>query len=154
MAKLKRHFYWPGMATDVKDMVSTCTECQKCNIDKQGKAPLTKTTSIKISLHQVALNIVGPLPKTARGYRYIVTMMKQQADFRKQYLRCSICMESNGNIFLQLWDFPKKVSQTEELVLLEFYSGKQVKEQGYSIFKSTPYHPESNGTLEMWHSTL
>ena len=38
--KLLRRFYWPGLSRDIRDTVRECVECQKVNLERQGKAPL------------------------------------------------------------------------------------------------------------------
>lgn len=72
--KDKDRFYWPGWTTDVKIMCKECVVCatKKCP-SKQSKALLV---SIKTgaSFEKVALDILGPLPATSRGNKFIMVI--------------------------------------------------------------------------------
>ena len=70
--KLARRFHWPGMSVDVRQLLQQCVECQKGNRLKQGKAPMVIITT---PFERVAIDIVGPLPMTAREKRFILTIM-------------------------------------------------------------------------------
>jgi len=64
-------YYWPKMESDIKEYVRTCTTCQKRE-RKRGEAPLEPIKKGTKPFHQVGVDIMGPLPRTLTGKRYVV----------------------------------------------------------------------------------
>ena len=69
--KLSRQLYWPGMTSDVWRLVKECTEWQRGNKSKLGKAPLVNLPVISTPFERVAIDVVGPMPVTVRKNCYI-----------------------------------------------------------------------------------
>ena len=64
--------YWPGLQTDVQKFVTTCERCQlsKSSVNR-NKAPLQSIFTAR-PMETWAMDIMGPLPCSASGYRYIL----------------------------------------------------------------------------------
>jgi hypothetical protein len=58
--------------------------CQRCQINKllrpKEKAPMEITTTAEFQFDKCCLDVVGPLPETEKGKKYILTF---QYDFSK-----------------------------------------------------------------------
>ena len=80
LERLQQHFYWPGMTQDVKRLTRECVDCQKGNKDKTGKAPLVNLPVITSPIQRIAMDVVGPLPLTARKNRYILTLSTNEGN--------------------------------------------------------------------------
>ena len=64
----QRRFYWPTLFRDVKQFCKSCINCQKsgnCNIPK---APLIPLPVILEPFTRMAIDIVGPLPRSSVGH--------------------------------------------------------------------------------------
>ncbi|XP_076057230.1 uncharacterized protein LOC143034764 [Oratosquilla oratoria] len=72
-----QHFYWPGIRRDVAQHCRTCHTCQLVGKPNQPVpvAPLKPIPVGEEPFAKVIVDIVGPLPKTARGHEYILTLM-------------------------------------------------------------------------------
>lgn len=70
--KMAASFYWLGMSQDVHQWSRACDTCQRGNIKRRAKAPLRP---LPVITTRVAIDVVGPLPRTRRGYKYILTLM-------------------------------------------------------------------------------
>ena len=73
LEKARARFYWPGQR---KDIEKWCHECAVCNSRKsqpKGRAPMEACLA-KRPLERVAMDILGPLPETPRGHRYILVI--------------------------------------------------------------------------------
>jgi hypothetical protein len=68
--KLNAKYWWPGMTKDVQQHILTCDTCQKRRKDRESEKlqPIKPTTAFD----HLGIDIMGPLPKTERGNRYIV----------------------------------------------------------------------------------
>lgn len=80
-AKLYRQFYWPGLSSDVKAACKECNECQKAGKANRQKAPLIPLPVIEEPFQRLAVDIVGPLKRTKKGHKWILTIM----DFSTRY---------------------------------------------------------------------
>ena len=74
---IKRQFYWPGLYEDVKRF---CAKCESCALRKprtlfKKKAPLQFFPAIEGPFVTVALDLVGPLPMTANGNKWILSFI-------------------------------------------------------------------------------
>ncbi len=70
---LNRKFTWPRMSVDVKKLCSQCVPCQKASRARVGKAPLQPLPVLDIPFSKLAFDLVGPLPRTKSGYKYLLT---------------------------------------------------------------------------------
>lgn len=70
--KLLECFFWPGLNKDVR---RSCGQCQKAaRVDRQ-KAPLMPLPVVDQPFDRIAMDIVGPLQRSRRGNRYVLTIM-------------------------------------------------------------------------------
>lgn len=81
IGKLTQCFYRPQISKDVGRWTKECLECQRHNKGTTSRSPLQPLSTIEEPWQRVAIDIVGPLPRTANGYRYILTIM----DFASRY---------------------------------------------------------------------
>ena len=65
-------FYWPGVKRDVEQHCQAYPECQRVALRATVRNPLIPMPIIETPFDRIALDIVGPLPKTSRGHRYIL----------------------------------------------------------------------------------
>jgi hypothetical protein len=72
LGKVKCNFYWPGMANSVQ---LYCRKCDKCAARKpplkKVRAPLQQYL-VGEPFERVALDILGPLPETAQGNKFVL----------------------------------------------------------------------------------
>ena len=74
LQRLQQQYYWPGMASEVQLWITECEECTcKKPIIASQKAPME---NIKVGnpMELWAMDVLGPLPVTARGNQYILVM--------------------------------------------------------------------------------
>lgn len=96
MQKIRERFYWKTLWIDIQEFIQQCEVCQHANDSKFQKSTallhpipvkskvwnqvINKITArvmmfAAILLLKVGIDLIGPLPKTARGNRYIVTLV-------------------------------------------------------------------------------
>ena len=74
VSKIKQKFYWPGLQSDVRSYIAGCGTCSK----RKGPIP-TKRAPMQIvrsgfPMERIAIDILGELPETAKGNKYIVVI--------------------------------------------------------------------------------
>ena len=75
VSRIRNKFYWPSMVKDVSRHLKNCAVCKAIKHGTGGqKAPL-KPLVVERPLEMVSIDIVGPLPVSNDGNKYIITMM-------------------------------------------------------------------------------
>ncbi|XP_064087252.1 uncharacterized protein LOC135201883 [Macrobrachium nipponense] len=97
--KLTKHFYWPGIHSDVKAFCKTCHVCQMIGKPNQKltKAPLEPIPAMEEPFHRVIVDIVGPLPKSKGGNQYILTIMDRSTRYPEAIPLRNVCSKNIVN---------------------------------------------------------
>ena len=75
-------YHWENLKSDVQRYIQQCLQCQlKKLVRVKTKQPMIITDTPGSSFDKVAMDIVGPLPKTGRGNEYILTLQDQLTEF-------------------------------------------------------------------------
>ena len=72
--RVLQRFYWPSLFKDVAEYCKCCPECQKCSTRKESRAPLVPLPSVEEPFKRIAMDIVGPLPRSRSGNQYILVV--------------------------------------------------------------------------------
>ena len=75
--KILKHFYWPGLKSDVSQHCKSCHTCQMVGKPNQTipKANLQPIPAFDEPFSRIIIDCVGPLPKTKSGCQYLLTIM-------------------------------------------------------------------------------
>ena len=156
--RVKTNFYWPGIGKDAERYCQSCDKCQRSvPRGKVGKVPLGDMPIVGTPFDKVAIDLIGPLPASKRGHRWIITLV----DYATRYPEAK----------------PLKTTDTAEVAeaLVEIFSRlgipkKMVSDQGTQFtsnlmteisrllsinqITTTPYHAMANGLVERFNGTL
>ena len=72
--RLRRVYYWPQMAADCATTVRECNSCAKNRVRLMKQANPMKLFPATRPLETVAIDILGPLPKSKSGHRFILVI--------------------------------------------------------------------------------
>ena len=70
--RVQQRFYWPTLHSDVAKLCRACKAYQLDSSRRVHKAPLIPLPIIGEPFRRIAMDIVGPLPKTRKGKRFIL----------------------------------------------------------------------------------
>ena len=157
--RILSYFYWPQLRKDVAEYCKTCHVCQMVGKPNQviPAAPLQPIPAFDEPFSRVIIDCVGPLPKTKSGNQYLLTIMCASTRFPEAIPLRDIKTPKIVKAlikFFTLVGLPKSIQSDQGS---NFMSGlfQQVMHQlGIKQYKSSAYHPESQGALERFHQTL
>ena len=157
--RVLQHFFWPGLKQDVAKWCKECHTCQLGGKPNQNipQAPLHPIPAFDEPFSHIIIDCVGPLPKTKSQNEYLLTIMCSSTRFPEAIPLRSI--KTNTILkalikFFTLFGLPKSI-QSDQGTNFMAHAFQQVMNQlGIKQYKSSAYHPESQGALERFHQTL
>jgi hypothetical protein len=102
---LRRRFFWPGMAADVAETVRQCESCAKNRIKERKRTSLLKLFPASAPLEYVSMDILGPLPKTAHGNRFLLVMTDRFSKLTRTVPMRTITALAVAKAFCEAWVF-------------------------------------------------
>ena len=155
--KIAEQYYWPGMKKDVTDYVQTCKICQKRSRQK-GEAPLNPITKHPIPFHQVGIDVIGPLPRTLTGYRYIVVAIDHFTKWPEARALAEADAQSITRFIYEdiicRHGVPAILSSDQGTEFVNEMITALTNVYKISHIKTTAYHPQGNGQVERTNQTL
>ena len=110
------------------------------------------------AFEKIAMDIVGPLPLTKLGNEYILTI---QDNFTKYSLAIALPNHQASTIvdafvkkFICIFGSPKGVLTDQGTDFLSNLMKRLAKRFRIRQFKTTAFHPQSNGSIERSHHVL
>lgn len=79
--RIRRNYSWKGMKKDIENYISKCDKCQKNKSTRAIKMPLQLTKLSVQPFDKIVIDIVGPLPTTLNGNKYILSMVDDLSRF-------------------------------------------------------------------------
>lgn len=153
---MQDRYIWQGMNKDVTQWVKGCIDCQKSKIQRHTVSPHGHFVYSDRFDH-LHLDIVGPLIY-CNGYRYIVTMVDRKTGWPEAYPVKDITAETVADIMYSGWitrfGCPLNLTTDQGSTFLSQLFIQLAKRMGIQKFRTTAYHPQSNGKVENWHRSL
>ena len=158
LANLRNKYFWPKMANDVKIHVLNCLICAKKKASGACKAPLQPIPVADYIWQRLAMDIVGPVPESNRGNRYILVIM----EYTTRFIIALALKEISAATIMR--KFIKHIVNNEGLpsqILTDRGSNFQslamqelCKQLGIKQLRTTAYHPQTDGAVERFNRTL
>jgi hypothetical protein len=157
ISKIKKIYYWPKMSEDIENYVRSCIICQKRKT-KREDIKLTPITREPVIFKHIGIDIMGPLPQTIRGKRYIVLAV----DLFSKWVEAKPIKDADAQTISEFvyediicrHGIPMRMTSdrgTEFVndlitILAEKYKIKHIT--------TTAYHPQGNGQTERSNQTV
>jgi hypothetical protein len=82
----KESYKWDNMKKDIRNFIKTCNKCKENKTNRRPlKAPLQITTTSNQLYEKLFLDVVGLLPITENGNRFILTLQDDLSKFSYAY---------------------------------------------------------------------
>jgi hypothetical protein len=154
---LCKHFYWPGMRKDITSWIHCCMPCRLVKRGKVNRSVMEKSFTGERNF-RVGIDIIGPLPETKRGNRFILTI----CDYFTKWVECVPLSRHTGSdvaeamfntwicrIGIPSWIHSDQGSDFESEVMTHLCSMLKI-----SKTRTNPYRPRSAGLVERHNGTI
>ena len=155
--RIMQHFYWPTIYKDVEHFCRCCRQCQKSFNKGVPKAPLVPLPIVSTPFEKIAMDIVGPLPRSRSGHWYILVICDYSTRYPEAIPLRSIDAEHIAEELIKVF---ARVGIPEEVLTDQGsnFTSKLLSEP-YRLLKiqavrTSPYHPQCDGLVERFNQTL
>ena len=158
LEKLRKRYYWPFMTSDVTKFCKACEVCESRKAPvPTPRAPLVQD-SASFPLERVAIDIMGPLPESRRGNRYIVVVCDYFTKWCEAFPVPNIQAETVATVLVDGFFCRYGVSyhlHSDRGAQFESNLFQQLcKMLDVHKTRTTAYHPQSDGLVERMNRTL
>jgi len=156
-SKLKHKYWWPKMLNTVKNWVKSCPQCQTYK-SRKLKVGLLQPISVDKKFQRWSLDIIGPLPTTRNGNKYILTFMEYLTRWPEAFPMKDATAITVAKIFLEeiisRFGAPAHLQSDRGAVFLGEVMDETTKLTSTKRLFTTAYHPQCNGAVEKFNGTL
>ena len=158
LARIRQAFFWGSMIKDVDDF---CRVCDRCTAQKgpsgQSKAPLQQRQS-GAPMERIAVDVVGPLPRTDKGNRYILTAVDYFTKWPEAYAIAdqeaeTVCDALLGGMLCR-FGVPEELHSDQGRNFESRVFASLCDKLGIHKTRTTTLHPQSDGLVERFHRTM
>src|SRR3990170_5734836 len=154
--RISQRYEWENMRKDVINHIKTCRKCQERGGPKRNNWKRTiETVDV---FERWGIDIVGPLPITERGNRYIVVAM----DYFTRWPEAKPLKSANAEtvatfIYEEIicrYGIPKVIQSDQETHFMNELLKNLIERFKIKHSLSSPYHLQSNGLVKRFNKTL
>ncbi|CAI7908666.1 unnamed protein product, partial [Closterium sp. NIES-54] len=154
LAGKAKYYYWPGMAADVQQFVTSCDTCQWMKSSKQKKIGLLQPLPVPEQPWQVvSLDFITGLPSTSRGHDSILVVIDKFSKMGHFIpTNATATAEATARLFfdriITIHGIPATLISDRD----PKFTSKLWKELmgllGTKLAMSSAYHPQTDGQTE------
>ena len=156
-ALIKQRFVWPGMGQAVIDHCRSCRVCQTCSKSSARRVPLMEREVLTEPFEVIAFDLVGPLPKGKGGCWFVLTAIDMASKWPEAIPLRSITARAVAQGMVEVFSrtgIPLQLLTDQGSQFIGSLVSHLCRDLSIDKVKTTPYHPETNGTIERMHGTL
>ena len=154
---IKWQYYWKGMNKDIKKYIANCTLCQREKAKVQSY-PLQMTEILECPFDKITIDLVTECETSTSGNKHILTII----DHLPRLLEAFPIVDKSAdtivstfiNHYLPVHMCPRYIQLDNGTEFKNHLMDQILQQLSNDCIFSTPYHPQSNGKLEVFHKYL
>jgi len=155
---ISKKYWWETLREDVSVFIKECEACAKRKTGRKTVAPLGETQVAYEFLDVVSLDIVGPLPVTEKGNRYLLTFIDHFTRFCEAIPIARQDTETVAREFvlriITQFGVPKKLLTDRGANFTSALIKETCKLLKIQKLQTSSYHPQADGVCERMHKLL
>jgi hypothetical protein len=156
---IKRHYWWPGMSTDIREWVAGCPQCQMAANKEHHihRAPM-HLPEVPAPFSRWHLDFIGELPETSQGNRWILVAVDYATSWPIARAVPAATGEAIANflyeeIVMQFGCPHEIVTDRGSSFMSKVLATYLARVKLHHVFTSA-FHPRSNGKCERTNGIL
>ena len=145
------------MRQDVAEYCRSCGACQKFSQRKPAHVPMVPLPVVDEPFSRVAMDLVGPLPRSRSGNSYVLVMCNYGTRYPEAVQLRNIDAETIAEelvkIFVRVW-IPQEILTDQGSTFSLNYSRSCTGLLRVSAIRTSPYHPQTDRLVERFNQTL
>ncbi|XP_058614187.1 LOW QUALITY PROTEIN: uncharacterized protein LOC131528813 [Onychostoma macrolepis] len=155
--RIRDRFHWPGLEADVRRFCQACPTCQRTSPRTPPPSPLIPLPIIEVPFERIGMDLIGPLPKSARGHEHILVIV----DYATRYpeaipLRKATSKAVAQELFLlsSRVGIPAEILTDQGTPFMSRLMADLCRLLKVKQLRTTVYHPQTDGLVERFNQTL
>lgn len=154
--RIRQDFFWNNMKAQIEQFVRTCDSCQRNKLVRvKTRQPMKITDTPRESFDKIQMDIVGPLPVTKNGNKYLLTIQDNLTKYSDAIpvatIDATTIALAFANNFICRFGCPKVIHTDQGSNFISHTLKIFCKVFKIRQIKSTAFRPQSLGSLERAH---
>ena len=154
---IKHQYYWKGMNKDIRKYIANCVLCRRDKVKVQ-QYPLQMTEIPDRPFDKIAIDLVTDCKTSTSGNKHILTIMDHLTGWLEAFPIHDKSMDTVVttliNHYLPVHMCPRYILSDNGMEFKNNLMDQVLQQLGMDRIFSAPYHPQSNGKLEVFHKYL
>ena len=153
-SRLTAAVYWLRVYEDVRDYVRSCVSCAQNKASQRTRADALRPLPIPARRWEtIALDFIGPLPKTASGHDFLLTVVDKFSKMvhllpcTQQVTAAQVAQLVYDGV-VRLHGYPERIISDRDTRFTSHFWRALWKLSGTQLAMSTSYHPQTDGQTE------
>ena len=154
---IKWQYYWKGMNKDIRKYIANCVLCRRDKAKVQ-QYPLQMTEIPDRPFDKIAIDLVTDCKTSTSGNKHILTIIDHLTGWLEAFpipdKSADTIVATLINHYLLVHMCPRYILSDNGTEFKNNLMDQVLQQLGIDRIFSAPYHPQSNGKLEVFHKYL
>ena len=155
--RIKARFYWLGVTRAMEDYCRSCPECQQVVLKPHFCSPLIPLPIASVPFSRIAMDLVGPLPKSNRGHQYILVILDYATRYPEAIPLCTMSTKGITCELVMLFSLvgiPDEILTDQGTPFMLRIMNDLCKLMKITQLRTSVYHTHTNGLVERFNRNL
>lgn len=155
--RILMRFFWPGLVAEVRDYCTSCPECQYTSPAPNFRSPLVPLPIVEVPFERIAMDLVGPIVKSARGHQYILVILDYATRYPEAIPLRNMTAKTIAKELVLVFSrvgIPKEILTDQGTPFMSRVTKELCRLFRVKHIRTSVYHPQTDGLVERFNKTL